>query len=112
VTNALRVWRVGLRIMGVGTGVYDAKLKDVSGRTCIVRNIKLTAGEISSDDSGCGRAACGERPKPDEWGYVEPLIPPAKRATDAERNSVCGLIAFRNRGPWKGLTAHPYIVWA
>jgi hypothetical protein len=39
-----------LRIMGVGTGVYDAKLKDVSGRTCIVGNIKLTAGEIFSID--------------------------------------------------------------
>src|SRR5271156_3697065 len=39
-----------LRIMGVGTGVYDAKLRDVSGRTCIVRNIKLTAGEIFSLD--------------------------------------------------------------
>ena len=39
-----------LRIVGVDNGVYDAKLKDVSGRTCLVRNIKLTAGEIFSID--------------------------------------------------------------
>src|SRR3974377_858006 len=37
-----------LRITGVNTGVYDAKLKDVSGRTCVVRNIKVEAGEIFS----------------------------------------------------------------
>jgi hypothetical protein len=37
-----------LRITGVGLGIYDARLKDVSGRTCIVRNIKLEAGEIFS----------------------------------------------------------------
>src|SRR5271169_566015 len=37
-----------LRITGVGTGTYDARLKDISGRSCIVRNIKLEAGEIFS----------------------------------------------------------------
>ena len=37
-----------LPITGVAPGSYDAKLKDVSGRTCIVRNIKVEAGEIFS----------------------------------------------------------------
>jgi hypothetical protein len=37
-----------LRITGAGTGNYDARLKDVSGRTCIVRDIKLEAGEVFS----------------------------------------------------------------
>jgi hypothetical protein len=37
-----------LRITGVGPGIYDAKLKDVSGRSCLVRNIKIEAGEIFS----------------------------------------------------------------
>jgi hypothetical protein len=48
-----------LRITGVDNGTYDAKLKDISGRTCIVRNIKLTAGEIFSieekDLSSCDK---------------------------------------------------------
>jgi hypothetical protein len=48
-----------LRITGVGTGFYDARLKDVSGRTCIVHNIKLDAGEIFSieekDLTACDR---------------------------------------------------------
>ena len=37
-----------LRITGVAPGSYDAKLKDVSGRTCLVRSIKVEAGEIFS----------------------------------------------------------------
>lgn len=37
-----------LRISGVAPGAYDAKLKDVSGRSCLVRNIKVEAGEIFS----------------------------------------------------------------
>jgi hypothetical protein len=37
-----------LRITGVAPGVYDVKLKDVSGRSCVVRNIKIEAGEIFS----------------------------------------------------------------
>ena len=37
-----------LRITGVAPGSYDAKLKDVSGRTCVVRNIEVKAGEIFS----------------------------------------------------------------
>ena len=37
-----------LRISGVAPGTYDAKLKDVSGRSCLVRNIKVEAGEIFS----------------------------------------------------------------
>src|SRR5262249_14524132 len=39
-----------LRISGVAPGIYDAKLKDVSGRSCLVRNIKIEAGEIFSID--------------------------------------------------------------
>jgi hypothetical protein len=48
-----------LRITSVNTGVYDAKLKDISGRSCLVRNIKIEAGEIFSleekDLTSCDR---------------------------------------------------------
>jgi hypothetical protein len=37
-----------LRITGVEPGVYDAKLADVSGRTCVIRGIEVKAGEIFS----------------------------------------------------------------
>jgi hypothetical protein len=37
-----------LRITGVASGTYDAKLKDVSGRSCLVHNVKVEAGEIFS----------------------------------------------------------------
>lgn len=37
-----------LPITGVAPGTYDARLKDVSGRTCIVRNIDVKAGQIFS----------------------------------------------------------------
>jgi hypothetical protein len=37
-----------LRITGVASGTYDAKLTDVSGRSCLVRNIKVETGEIFS----------------------------------------------------------------
>jgi hypothetical protein len=35
-----------LRITDVPPGVYDAKLTDVTGRTCIVHNIKIETGSI------------------------------------------------------------------
>lgn len=37
-----------LRITGVSSGLYDAKLVDVTGRACIVRNVKVAAGGIFS----------------------------------------------------------------
>jgi hypothetical protein len=37
-----------LRVTGVTAGTYDAKLTDVSGRTCLVRNIKVDVGGIFS----------------------------------------------------------------
>src|SRR5436853_4397471 len=37
-----------LRITDTTPGVYDAKLVDVSGRTCTVRNLKLEPGGIFS----------------------------------------------------------------
>jgi hypothetical protein len=37
-----------LRITGATPGSYDAKLTDVSGRSCLVRGIKIEAGEIFS----------------------------------------------------------------
>jgi hypothetical protein len=37
-----------LRITDTPPGFYDAKLVDVTKRTCIVRNLKLEAGEIFS----------------------------------------------------------------
>jgi hypothetical protein len=37
-----------LRITGVPPGTYDVRLKDVSGRQCVVSGIKVEAGEIFS----------------------------------------------------------------
>ena len=37
-----------LRITATAPGLYDATLKDTSGRTCLVRNVKVEAGEIFS----------------------------------------------------------------
>ena len=37
-----------LRITDTPPGLYDAKFTDVSKRSCIVRNVKLEAGEIFS----------------------------------------------------------------
>ncbi|MBO0757767.1 MAG: hypothetical protein J2P54_18125 [Bradyrhizobiaceae bacterium] len=37
-----------LRMTDVPTGIYDAKLSDVTGRTCIVRNVKVETGAIFS----------------------------------------------------------------
>jgi len=37
-----------LRITGISPGLYDARLKDVSGRVCLVRNIDIKAGDIFS----------------------------------------------------------------
>ena len=37
-----------LRITATEPGLYDASLKDTSGRVCLVRNIKVEAGEIFS----------------------------------------------------------------
>jgi hypothetical protein len=37
-----------LRITDTPPGLYDAKLVDVSKRTCLVRNLKLEAGEVFS----------------------------------------------------------------
>ena len=48
-----------LIITGVPSGTYDAKLADVTGRVCIVRNIKVAAGAIFSieekDLTSCDR---------------------------------------------------------
>ncbi len=37
-----------LPITGVTPGRYDVKLVDASGRTCVVRNVKVEAGQIFS----------------------------------------------------------------
>ena len=37
-----------LRITDVQTETYDAKLSDITGRTCIVRNVKVETGDIFS----------------------------------------------------------------
>jgi hypothetical protein len=37
-----------LRITATEPGLYDASLKDTSGRVCLVRNIKVEAGGIFS----------------------------------------------------------------
>lgn len=38
-----------LRIVGLKTGIYDVKVAD-TGRTCIVRNVSVTQGQIFSID--------------------------------------------------------------
>ncbi len=37
-----------LRITGIEPGLYDARLKDASGRVCLVRGIMVKAGDIFS----------------------------------------------------------------
>jgi hypothetical protein len=48
-----------LRITSVSSGSYDAKLSDVTGRVCIVRDITIEAGAIFSieekDLTSCDR---------------------------------------------------------
>jgi hypothetical protein len=48
-----------LRITGIESGRYDAKIKDVSGRVCFARNIAIKAGEVFSieerDLADCSR---------------------------------------------------------
>ena len=48
-----------LRITGVESGRYDARIKDMSGRVCFARNINIRAGEVFSveerDLVDCGR---------------------------------------------------------
>jgi hypothetical protein len=39
-----------LPITGASSGVYDAKLTDISGRVCLVRNIKIEVGKVFSID--------------------------------------------------------------
>lgn len=48
-----------LRINDVSSGDYDAKLSDLTGRTCVVRGIKIEAGAVFSieekDLTSCDR---------------------------------------------------------
>jgi hypothetical protein len=48
-----------LRITDVKPGTYDAKLTDLTGRICMVRNVKVETGEIFSieekDLTSCNR---------------------------------------------------------
>jgi hypothetical protein len=48
-----------LRITGIASGHYDARIKDVSGRVCYARNIAIKAGEVFSieerDLADCGQ---------------------------------------------------------
>src|SRR5579871_3497768 len=37
-----------LRITGIKPGTFDAKFKDVKGRSCLVHNVKIEAGAIFS----------------------------------------------------------------
>lgn len=37
-----------LRITNITPGIYDARLKDVSGRVCLVHNIDIKGGDIFS----------------------------------------------------------------
>jgi len=48
-----------LRITGIESGRYDARIKDVSGRLCFARNIAVKTGEVFSieerDLADCNR---------------------------------------------------------
>jgi len=48
-----------LRITGIESGRYDARIKDVSGRVCFARNINIKAGDVFSieerDLADCNR---------------------------------------------------------
>src|SRR5689334_8557538 len=48
-----------LRITGIKSGAFDAKLTDLDGRTCMVRNVKIEVGQIFSIDekelTGCNK---------------------------------------------------------
>lgn len=48
-----------LRIVGVPSGTYDAKFADVTGRVCVVRDIKIETGAVFSieekDLTSCDR---------------------------------------------------------
>jgi hypothetical protein len=39
-----------LRITGIESGRYDARIKDASGRVCFARNIAIEAGKVFSVD--------------------------------------------------------------
>jgi hypothetical protein len=39
-----------LRITGVASGTYDAKMTDLDGRTCMAHGVKVDAGQIFSID--------------------------------------------------------------
>ena len=39
-----------LRVVGIGSGRYDARIKDASGRICFARNIAIEAGKVFSID--------------------------------------------------------------
>jgi hypothetical protein len=39
-----------LRITGVTPGIYDAKMTDLAGRTCMALGVKVEAGQIFSID--------------------------------------------------------------
>jgi hypothetical protein len=48
-----------LRITGIKSGTFDAKLTDLEGRTCMVKGIKIDVGEVFSIDekqlTGCNK---------------------------------------------------------
>jgi hypothetical protein len=37
-----------LKITGVATGIYDARIHDVTKRSCLAKNVHITAGKIFS----------------------------------------------------------------
>jgi len=46
-----------LKITGTADGVYDVKFKDVKGRSCLVPNVAVVAGQIFSiDEKQLGKA--------------------------------------------------------
>jgi len=51
-----------LRITGVETGIYDAKFTNIKGRTCVIKDLKVEAGQIFSiEESELTASACATR---------------------------------------------------
>ena len=48
-----------LRITGIKSGTFDARMTDLDGRTCMARNVKIEEGQIFSIDekdlTGCNK---------------------------------------------------------
>ena len=51
-----------LKITGVKTGVYDVRLTDVRKRSCVIKGVKVTEGEVFTiEEADLAKATCGKK---------------------------------------------------